>query len=156
MKTGHSGEALSIEYGPWCLQEFLPFLPFPKIDSGACGACGRAFCARPRTLWETRCVRFPQVRRDPQARRRVNDRLSGSRSDDLESSHTLDIPLGSRIRRVGVAIARSRPLVQAIALALHLDDLSVGEKAIEDRGGRGDVAEKLAPVLRWTIRRNQC
>jgi hypothetical protein len=31
-------------------------------------------------------------------------------------------------------------VMQPIALALHLDDLGVCEEAIEDRGGRRDVA----------------
>src|SRR5512134_362921 len=37
--------------------------------------------------------------------------------------------------------------MQAIALALEVDDLGLGEEAIEDGGGRGDVAEEGAPVL---------
>jgi hypothetical protein len=45
----------------------------------------------------------------------------------------------------------SRALMQPIAFALHLDDLSVCEEAIENRGRRRHVAEKLPPVLRRTI-----
>ncbi len=32
--------------------------------------------------------------------------------------------------------------MKAVALALHLDDLGVGEEAVEDGGGRGDIAEE--------------
>ena len=53
-------------------------------------------------------------------------------------------------------MALLRALMESIALTLHLDDLRVGEKAIENRGRRGDVAEKLPPVLRGSIRRNEC
>ena len=42
-------------------------------------------------------------------------------------------------------------LVHAVALALHLDELGVGEEAIEDGGGGGDVAEEDAPVLRGSV-----
>ena len=46
-------------------------------------------------------------------------------------------------------------LVQPVALAVQLDDLGVGEEAIEDRGGGRDVAEELAPVLRRSVRRDR-
>ena len=45
-----------------------------------------------------------------------------------------------------------RPLVEPVALALHRDDLGMGEEAIEDGGGRRRVAEELAPVLRGSVR----
>ena len=45
--------------------------------------------------------------------------------------------------------------MQPIALPLHLNDLSVREKAVEDGGRRWDIAQKLPPVLRRAIRRNQ-
>jgi len=37
--------------------------------------------------------------------------------------------------------------MEAVALALELDDVDAGEEAIEDRGRRGDIAEELAPVF---------
>jgi hypothetical protein len=37
-------------------------------------------------------------------------------------------------------------LVHAVALAVHLDDLGLCEKAVEDGGGRRDIAEEGAPV----------
>ena len=40
---------------------------------------------------------------------------------------------------------------QAIALADHLDDGGMRKKAIKDGGGRRDIAEKDAPVLRRAI-----
>ena len=47
------------------------------------------------------------------------------------------------------ALLSQRALVHAVALALHLDDVGVGEEAIEDRGGRGDVAEEDRPSPGW-------
>ena len=47
------------------------------------------------------------------------------------------------------------PSVQAVALALHLDDVGVGEEAAEDRRRRGDIPEKLAPVLCGAIGRDE-
>ena len=54
-----------------------------------------------------------------------------------------------------VVVGRTRALPQAIALAGHLDDRRVREEAIENRGGRGHVAEEDAPILRRPIRRDQ-
>jgi hypothetical protein len=36
-----------------------------------------------------------------------------------------------------------------------LDDGGVREKAIENRGGGGDVTEEGAPILPWSIRGDQ-
>jgi hypothetical protein len=46
--------------------------------------------------------------------------------------------------------------VHAVALALHLDDLGVGEEAIEDGGGAWDVAEEDAPVLGGSVGGDEC
>jgi hypothetical protein len=77
--------------------------------------------------------------------------MSGSRSDDLRASHIEISPPASRSRAVCVAVPVARALMQPIALALHLDDLGVCEEAIEDRGGRRDVPQELAPVLRGSV-----
>ena len=41
--------------------------------------------------------------------------------------------------------------MESVALALELDDVDAGEEAIEDRGGRRYVAEKLPPVFGGSI-----
>ncbi len=52
-----------------------------------------------------------------------------------------------QLRVRGGAAAQPQP----IALADHLEDRGVREEAVEDRGGRGDVAQKDAPVLGWPV-----
>ena len=44
--------------------------------------------------------------------------------------------------------------METVALALHRDDLPVGEEAIEDRRRCRDVSKEVAPVLRRSIRRD--
>ena len=56
-------------------------------------------------------------------------------------------PAASTASVVGSTRALSKP----VALAGHLDDRGVREETIENRRGRGDVAEKDAPVLRRPI-----
>ena len=41
--------------------------------------------------------------------------------------------------------------MEPVALALHLDDFGVGEKAIEDGSRSRDVTEELRPVLRRAV-----
>ena len=38
------------------------------------------------------------------------------------------------------------PFLQAVALALDVNDSAVVENAVEDRGGNGDVGEDLVPL----------
>src|SRR5271169_6370189 len=42
--------------------------------------------------------------------------------------------------------------MEAVALALKLNDLGAREESIEDRGRGGDIAEEGTPVLCWSVR----
>ena len=123
----------------------------------ACGACGRAFSARPKTLWETRSWRFPQVWRDPQALRVEGDRMSGSRSDDLRSPDTAaspwitharhPTPRHRRLARVAAADSSCRSSGRSSAWARKRSRIAVAA---------GTSPRKTAPVLRRPIRGDQC
>src|ERR1017187_1557681 len=45
-------------------------------------------------------------------------------------------------------------MIQAVAPALQLDQVRMMQKAVQDRGGAGDVAEEFAPILQGTITRH--
>src|SRR5215813_5437042 len=57
---------------------------------------------------------------------------------------------------IASVVRGARALAESIALAGHLYDRRVGEEPVQDRGRRRHIAEKDTPVLRRSIRGDQC